>query len=95
LYIIALLAIVATLTWQDNSKDEDGFIIERRPFAGGPFVPIATVIRDTTTLTDMGIQEGFHYCYRVAAFNKAGQSTYTNEACTIKDINGNLIVIIK
>jgi hypothetical protein len=43
----------------------------------------------------MGIEEGFHYCYRVKAFNKAGPSGYTNEACTVKDINGNLIVIIK
>ena len=92
---IVLAAILATLTWQDNSDNEDGFIVERKLLVGGVFQQIATVIANTTKLTDMGVQEGFHYCYRVLAFNKIGLSKYSNEACTVKDINGNLIAVIK
>jgi hypothetical protein len=64
------------LNWQGNSINEDGFAIEQST-DGVNFVQIATTGRGITTYTDMPSQPGTYY-YRVAAFNLAGESDYTN-----------------
>lgn len=73
-----------TLTWADNSNNETGFGIERKAGTNGTFAQIATVAANVNSYTDSGFIAGNTYCYRVNAFNTAGVSTYTNEAC--KDI---------
>jgi hypothetical protein len=68
------------LAWIDNSANEDGFKIERMTGATGAFVPIATVGASVTSYTDPNLSEGTYYCYRVKAFNSAGDSSSV-EAC--------------
>jgi hypothetical protein len=79
-----------TLSWQDNSGNnaqvndqEDGFEIERRQGATGTFAQVGTVERNIVQFTDAiaGDPGNVQYCYRVRAFNAAGQSGYSNIAC--------------
>ena len=83
------------LTWTDNSTNEQGFKIERKivptpagnplppplcPLDTAPYVQLATTGLNVATFTDSAVQEGVAYCYRVRAYNTAGDTTYTNEA---------------
>src|SRR5206468_2330162 len=70
-----------TLTWTDNSTNEDGFAIERKTGSTGTFAQIGTVGPNVTSYTDTGATSAITYCYRVAAFNAAGNSAYSSEAC--------------
>lgn len=68
-----------SLSWQDNSDNEDGFKIERS-VNGTAFEKIASVPADTTSFTDRSTDKGNLYLYRVRAFNEFGFSGYTNLA---------------
>ncbi len=70
------------LTWQDNSDNEDGFKVERKTpsIPGDTFGEIAQVIANVATYKDT-VADGQERCYRVRAFNAAGDSAFTNEAC--------------
>jgi len=90
LYSFAVMSTVAPghvnaasfqLTWVDNSQNEDGFNIERKLNTNGTFSLIATVGPDVTSYVDDNLANTTTYCYRVNAFNDAGNSAYTNEAC--------------
>lgn len=65
------------LTWNDNSHDEDGFLVERTVsddcVLGWEI--IAYTGKNEHFLTDIFIPGA---CYRVAAYNKHGVSAYTN-----------------
>jgi chitodextrinase len=69
-----------TLTWQDNSDNEQGFKIERR-VEGGSYSQIATVEANTQSYSDSGLSSEATYCYRVRAYNSAGDSPFSDEAC--------------
>ncbi len=78
---------ILTLTWQDNSTDEECFVIERRvatPPAPGntpPWETIAVVDADTTACIDWGpygMGEGGLF-YRVYAATSNSRSEYSNE----------------
>lgn len=72
------------LSWQDNSDNEDVFVIERCTESGKgknkacAFSELATVSADTTTYQDGGLSRGT-YRYRVKARNTNGDSAYSNE----------------
>jgi hypothetical protein len=68
-------------TWMDNSSNEDGFKIERRTGTTQTYTQIAIVGANVTSYNDSGLVDGDTYCYRVLAFNAAGSSPYSNEAC--------------
>jgi Calx-beta domain-containing protein/CARDB protein len=70
-----------TLGWADNASDESGSRIERRLNPGGSYSEIATVGANVTSYTDTTVAAGQAYCYRVRAYNSAGSSGYSNEAC--------------
>ena len=70
-----------TLSWNDNSTNEGGFRIERRIGTSGTYQQLANVAANTTTYTDLNLASGATYCYRVLAFNSAGNSPYSNEDC--------------
>src|SRR5262245_34535170 len=70
-----------TLSWSDNSTNEDGFKIERGPATTGPFTQIGTVPPNAASYTDSGLAEATTFCYRVRAFNATGDSGYTNVVC--------------
>jgi peroxiredoxin len=69
-----------TLTWQDNSDDEDGFRIERSTEASTGFEEIATVGTDVITHTETGLDNQTMYYFRVCAYNNDGDSYYSNVA---------------
>jgi len=73
-------AATMTLTWIDNSNNEDGFKIERKTGQSGAFAEIAQTAADVATYADT-VSDNQTYCYRLKAFNAAGDSPYSNEAC--------------
>jgi hypothetical protein len=70
-------------TWMDNSSNEDGFKIERRPGTTQTFTQIEIVGANVTSYNDSGLVDGETYCYRVLAFNAAGSSPYSSEVCAV------------
>jgi len=70
------------LSWADNSKDEEGFRIERKKGTQGQYEELAIVAPNVTSYTDINAEAGTKYCYRVRAFNSVGNSTYSQEICT-------------
>ena len=90
LYFFTVISVVATvranaasfqLTWVDNSQNEDGFNIERKLGTTGTFSLLATVGPNVTSYSDNNLADSTTYCYRLNAFNSAGNSAYSNEAC--------------
>ncbi|NLI55512.1 hypothetical protein GX420_00785, partial [bacterium] len=76
-----------TLSWKDNSDNEDGFILERKE-EGSSYSPIATIQKDTNKYTDKNLLPDKVYYYRIKSFNSFGESDYSNEAKvkTLKEI---------
>jgi hypothetical protein len=68
------------LSWQDNSADETGFIVERKTGAGGTWGQAGTTASNVTTFNNTGLASGTTYFYRVQATSGAGSSGYSNEA---------------
>lgn len=69
-----------SLAWADNSNDESGFKIERAPTLGGPWSQIGTAGAGATSFVSSGLTPSTLYCYRVRAYNSAGDSDYSNAA---------------
>ena len=67
------------LTWNDNSTFESGFRLERRT-GTNPFTVIDTTSQNAESYFEAALAAGTTYSYRVAAFNAAGQSAYSNIA---------------
>ncbi len=74
------------LTWADNSNNETGFRIERAfsnagPFTAGTgpaaFAVVTTVSANVTSYSDMALNPGTFYYYRIYAVNAAGSSAPT------------------
>lgn len=74
-------ALQLTLNWGDTSTNEDGFKVERKAGATGTFAQLATVGANVVSYADASVTGGAAYCYRVRAYNTAGDSAYSNEAC--------------
>lgn len=69
------------LRWYDNTRNENGFLIERSE-NGSNFSIIAAVSGSDTTgvvyFIDRSVLPNNHYAYRVVAVNSAGFSAYSN-----------------
>ncbi len=69
------------IVWQDTSNNENGFIVQRS-IDSGSYSDIQTINSpNVTTFSDMGLSAGPSYCYKVKAFNNAGQSAPSSAAC--------------
>ena len=75
------VAAQLTLTWTDNSSNEAGFKVERKTGSGGVYAQVASLDAGATGYVDQAVTTGATYCYRVRAYNSAGNSAYSNEAC--------------
>jgi len=69
------------LQWTDNSRDEDGFQIERSN-DNKSWKLVATVGPNVSNYSNTGLSGNKTYAYRVRAFNRAGTSDYSNTAST-------------
>jgi len=67
-----------SLTWTDNSDNEDGFKLERKA-EGGSYTEIKTLSSNATSFTDSSVSPDKTYTYRVRSFNSIGYSDYSNE----------------
>ena len=67
------------LSWTRTSDNEDGFKIVR--FIAGFVDAILTVPAKVTSYVDSALVAGTVYCYRIVAFNAAGDSDLSNLAC--------------
>src|ERR1051326_3724526 len=68
-----------TLSWTDNSGNENQFLIERKLGIGGTYAQIDTVGANVTTYTDTSAKTANRpYIYRVRATNGSGDSAYSN-----------------
>jgi len=76
------------LEWTDNSNGEDGFSIERN-VDNGDFSVIATVTGNDTLYTDITIEEGYLYSYKVNAYINSFYSSYSNPV-DVSTITNNL-----
>jgi hypothetical protein len=83
-YLVALAdTFTVDLSWQDNSNNEFGFVIERKDgdsLSVNPFNPIDTVAADTIHYLDTGLSANTTYTYRVYGYNSSGNSGYSNMA---------------
>ncbi|MCP9762740.1 fibronectin type III domain-containing protein [Lacihabitans soyangensis] len=71
------------LTWYDDSKREESYIIEKSLDAGVNYSLVATLGKNVTSYTDENVSAGKTYLYRVIAKNAIGSSANSNIA-TIK-----------
>jgi hypothetical protein len=69
-----------SLTWNDNSNNEDGFKVERTPGGTTNFAQIASLSANTTSYQNTGLTASTGYSYRIMAYNSAGNSGYSNTA---------------
>jgi hypothetical protein len=67
----------ARLSWNDNSKNEDGFRVYR--IVGNQISKIAELGPNATSFVDQAAPS--KACYVVVAFNSAGESPPTSKAC--------------
>jgi RHS repeat-associated protein len=67
-----------SLSWQDNSSNESGFLIRRRQGANTTYFSAGA---NQTSYTDTSVTSGIQYCYAVAATNSSGSSSLTPEQC--------------
>ena len=73
----------AQLTWQDNSSNELGFIIERKTgdsASVAPFAVLDTLAADLASFIDSTLADTTTYTFRVKAFNEFIESDYSNVA---------------
>ncbi len=66
------------LSWDDNSNNEDAFVIERGEGSPVVYSVIDTVSANTVSYTDMNLPEGKTYTYRISAYNLVSTSLYSN-----------------
>jgi len=70
-----------SISWTDNSDNEDEFIIERKLGASGTYAVLDSVSANVTSYDDPGLDSETEYCYQVKASNAIGDSGYSNEVC--------------
>jgi subtilisin family serine protease len=77
--------IFVDLTWQDNSNNEDSFVLERCAVEGKgrnktcAFSLLAVVTANVASYQDNSVAGKTQYRYRAKARNSAGDSGYSNE----------------
>lgn len=67
------------LTWTDNANNESGFRVEQST-GGTNFTQIATLGSNAVSFSVTGLSASTTYSYRVASFNSAGNSSFSNTA---------------
>lgn len=66
------------LHWKDNSNNETGFKIERKP-AQGQYVEIGSTGANAASYSDKTVSPATTYFYHIRSYNNTGNSLYSNE----------------
>jgi hypothetical protein len=76
------------LYWRDNSNNEAGFYVERRQGNGSqPFIKVLTVPTNTKDVSIPVDTFNTRLCYRIVAFNSAGNAAPSNSKCVQINLN--------
>ncbi len=67
------------LSWTDVAAEEMGYKIERFQGPEGPFLQVARVGADLQSYSDVSVNPGINYYYRVRAYDATRDSSYSNE----------------
>jgi hypothetical protein len=81
LSVTGALASQAALHWVDMATNESGFKIERKVGTAGTYIQIAIIAANSGAFVDPNLAANTIYCYRVRAYNTAGDSGYSTELC--------------
>lgn len=73
----ALSGITISLSWKDNSDNEDGFILERSLTQVKNYKTVADLDENCTSYDDKGLTPGTTYYYRIKAYNTETGSDYS------------------
>lgn len=88
LTIASVSRTTATLSWTDQSWNEDGFHIVRSDDNGDSWIPLTDVNANTTGYVDTNLTPGSTHIYRVSSYIASpGESDYTNSASATTLIN--------
>jgi FtsP/CotA-like multicopper oxidase with cupredoxin domain len=80
------------LTWEDNSSNETGFMVQRSLSGGGPWTTLATVGRDIKTYSDRIGNTNTSYYYKIIAVNIVGDTlTPGFPTVTMKSGDSNIV----
>jgi len=79
----AVSSTQVNLTWTDNATNETGFYVERSDDGGLIWSLVGQTAANVTTFSDLTVEPKMTYSYRVAAFNAAGNSPYSNVATVV------------
>jgi hypothetical protein len=85
--VTSVSATQISLSWHDNSGNETGFKIERKPCSSGTWSQSAAVAANATSYQNTGLAAATCYAYRVRAYNSCGDSAYSNEASATTHVN--------
>ena len=69
------------LSWSYSGIAITGFKIFQNTGNGYGPTPLATVGAGVTTYSDLSVNPGNRYCYKVQAYNSAGASPFSGESC--------------
>jgi len=67
-------------SWNDNSGNEIGFVIQRSAETPISFTSVDTTFANIVSFKDRNRTPGTSYLYRVASFNRAGPSSFSSTA---------------
>ena len=70
-----------TATWTDNSGGVAATRVERRLSGEPTYTAVGDVAPGYNYYVDPAIGDGLTYCYRVKAWDTAGESPYSDEVC--------------
>ena len=76
-----------SLSWQDNSTNEDQFVIEVSTPDNLNYTEVGTSIADSESFTVNGLNPNTTYYFRVRASNTSGYSGYSNEMSTTTEVD--------
>ena len=94
LAIDTVIEYAVSLTWEDISDNETGFVLERK--GGDTWTELNTTAANTTSYTDNSLSANGVYFYRLKAVNESLQSFYTDSVAVNLNVgmeepgNGNL-----
>lgn len=63
---------VGYLTWNDNSNNESGFLVQF--WTGSAWATLQTVSANVTTSSAYSLQRGYYYYFRIVSYNATGQA---------------------